>query len=114
MKNIIIFFWKVNNSIEKELDYEPIYNKIILKIKVRSYGDDDKEFNARKKPDAGSNYIWWSVILIDSVLEKDENCYPEVTLKECKYIEKEKKWLDILLITDYKFSSNYFDESDEE
>ena len=29
--------------------------------------------------------------MIDSVFRKDKNYYPEVFLKECKYIVKEKK-----------------------
>ena len=33
---------------------------------------------------------FWSVIFINSALKKDENFYPQVLLKECKYIEKEK------------------------
>ena len=37
------------------------------------------------------------VILIEPVLKKD--FYSEVFLKECKYIEKEKGQLDILLMT---------------
>lgn len=39
----------------------------------------------------GSNYIWLVEILIDFVAKKDLNYYPEVFLKECKYIEKEIK-----------------------
>ena len=32
--------------------------------------------------DVGSNYFFWSVILTDFLLKKDENYYPEVFLKE--------------------------------
>ena len=42
-------------------------------------------------PEAGSNYICCSVTLIDFVFKKNENYYLQVFLKECKYIEKEKK-----------------------
>ena len=42
----------------------------------------------KKIPKAGCNYICWSVILTDSVLKKDENYYPQVFLREKKYIEK--------------------------
>ena len=27
-------------------------------------------------------------VIVDSALKTDENCYPQVLLKECKYIEK--------------------------
>ena len=32
----------------------------------------------------GSNYICIALILIDFVLQKDKNCYPQVLLKVCK------------------------------
>ena len=35
-----------------------------------------------------SNHTCLAVICLDSTLKKDENYYPQVFLKECKYIEK--------------------------
>ena len=49
-------------------------------------------------PKAGFNYACLIVILIDFVLKKDEQFYPQAFLKECKYIEKEKRL--IRFITD--------------
>ena len=37
---------------------------------------------------AGSNYTCLAVMLIGFVLKKDENYYPQMFLKEWKYIEK--------------------------
>ena len=34
------------------------------------------------------NYTCLAAIRLDSALKKNENCYPQVFLKECKYIEK--------------------------
>ena len=51
--------------------------------------------------------------LIDSVLKKDEHYYPQVFLKECKYIEKEKKLIRYITSI-LKFSSDDSDESNEE
>ena len=42
-------------------------------------------------PKAGSDYICLAVIIIDCALKKSENYYPQVFLKQCNYIEKEKK-----------------------
>ena len=67
---------KVSNSIKIELDCKPIYNREFLKTKIRSYGDEATVFHARKVPEAGPNYIHWSVVLIDSVLKKAENYFP--------------------------------------
>ena len=48
------------------------------------------------------------VLLTDFVLKKDENYYPQVFLRECKYIEKEKKAIKYIT-DDLRLSS---DESD--
>ena len=38
------------------------------------YSDEATDFHERKVPEAGSNYICWSVIFID-VLKNSENYY---------------------------------------
>ena len=45
-----------------------------------------------------------AVILIDFALKEDENYYPQVFLKESKYIEKEKKLIRHITV-DLKISS---------
>ena len=69
-------------------------------MKIRSYSDRVTDFHARKIPEADSNYICCSVILIDSVPKKDENYYLQVLSKKYKYIEKEKNgiYLYILMV----------------
>ena len=47
---------------------------------------------------------------VDFVLKKDENYYPQVFLKECKYIEK----IIIYITDDLQLSSGYPDEYNEE
>ena len=39
----------------------------------------------------GSNHTCLAVISLNSALKNDENYYPQVFFKECKYIEKKKK-----------------------
>ena len=58
-------------------------------------------------PKVGCNHICLAVILIDFVHKKDENCYPQVFLKECKYNEKEKKMIRYITV-DLKLSSDDF------
>ena len=36
----------------------------------------------------GPNYAYLAVIMIDPVFKEDENCYPKLCVKECKYNEK--------------------------
>ena len=66
-------------------------------MKTKSYGDEATDFHDKEIPEVGSNDTNLAVILIYFVLKKDENYYPQVFLKECKYIEK--RLLNVLLMT---------------
>ena len=57
-----------------------------------------------------SNYTCLAVTSLDSALKKDEKYYPQVFLKECKYIEKKL----IRLINDNLSDFSSSDEFDEE
>ena len=57
-----------------------------------------------------SNHTCLAVISLDSASKKEENCYPQVFLKECKYIEKKVVRHIHDNLSDFSFS----DESDEE
>ena len=78
---------KVSNSIKKELDCEPIYDKKFWKTRIMSSGNEATDFYNKGVPTVGSNYTCLVVVFLDSVLKKDENYYPQAFLKECKYIE---------------------------
>ena len=79
---------KVSADIKKEFDSEPVYNKNYLKTKIKSHGDEVTDFYDQKIPKLDSNHTCLAVISLDSALKKDDNYYPQVFLKECKYIEK--------------------------
>ena len=74
-------FLLASNSIKKELDCKIIYNKIFLKTKIISYGNKAKNVQSREIPEAGCGYVFWLVVLIDSVFKKDQNCYPQLCFK---------------------------------
>ena len=57
-----------------------------------------------------SNYTCLAVTSLDSALKKDEKYYPQVFLKECKYIKKKL----IRLINDNLSDFSSSDEFDEE
>ena len=82
---------KLSTGIKKEFDCEPAYNKNFLKTKIKSYCGEATDFHDKEIPKEGSNHTCLAVISLDCALKKDEKCYPQVFLKECKYIEKEKK-----------------------
>ena len=52
---------------------------------MKSHGG--KNFYDKKIPKDDSNHTCLAVITLDSGLNKDENYYPQVFLKGCKYIE---------------------------
>ena len=58
------------------------------KTKIKPYGDE--AIDDKKVPKVGSNQNCLAVMSSDSALKKNKNYYPQVFLKNCKYIEKEK------------------------
>ena len=76
---------------------------------MKSHGDEVKDFYDKKIPQVDSNHTCLAVIGLDSALKKDENCYPQVFLKECKDIEK-----TVIRHTNYNLSDfSSSDKSDE-
>ena len=59
-----------------------------MKVEIKSHGNEVTDFYDKKVSKVGSNHTCLAVISLDSALKKDENDYPQVFLKECKYIEK--------------------------
>ena len=88
---------KVKNNLKTVFDSEPVYNEKYLKAKIKSYdGKINTNFH-NKIPKEGSHCICSSIVLINTVFRKGKNYYPQVFLEECKYVVKEKRFLNILL-----------------
>ena len=98
---------KVSADIKKEFDSEPVYNKNFLKTKIKFHGDEVTDFYDKGIPKVDSNHTCLAVNSLDSALKKYENYYPQVFLKECKYIEKKV----IRHINDNLRDFSYSDES---
>ena len=60
-----------------------------MKTKIKSYGDEARDFHDREIPKECCNCTSLAVITIDSALKRDENYYPQALLKDCKWIKKE-------------------------
>ena len=101
---------KVSADIKKELDSEPVYNRNCLKTKIKSHGDEVTDFYDKEIPKVNSNHTCLAVISLDSALKNGESYYPQVFLKECKYI---KKKVVRNVIDDLGSSSDDSDDSDE-
>ena len=98
---------KVSGDIKKEFDNEPDYDKNFLKTKIKSHSDEVTDFYDKKVSLVDSNHTYLTVISLDSAL-KNENYYLQMSLKECKFIEKK-----VIRHINDNFSDFFsFDESD--
>ena len=88
-----------------------MHNKTYLKTKVKSHGNEVTDFYDKKIPNSGSNHTCLAVITLDSALKKNDSCYPQAFLKQCKYIEKKVFRHIHASLSDFSYSSY---ESDEE
>ena len=79
---------KVSANTKNEFDSGPIYIKNCLKTKVKSHVDEVTDFHDKKFSKLDSNHTCLAVFNLDSARKKDDSYYPQVFLKECKYIEK--------------------------
>ena len=59
-----------------------------MKTKIKPHCDEVTDFYDKEIPKMDSNHTCLAVISLDSALKKDENYYPQVFLKEWKYINK--------------------------
>ena len=79
---------KVWADIKKEFDTEPVYNKEFLKTKIKSHGDKVTDSHDKEIPKVDFDHTCLAVISLDSAIKRDDDYYPQVLLKVCKYIEK--------------------------
>ena len=97
-------------DIKEELDSKPVFNKKVLKTKRKSHSDEVTDFYNKEIPKLDPNYTCLAVISLNSALKRDENYYPQMFLRDCKYIKKIviKHINDNL--SDFSYSSDEFDE----
>ena len=72
---------KVSADIKKEFGNKPVFNKELLKSKIKSHGDEVTDFYDKEVAKVDSNHTCLAVISLDYVLKKEENYYPELFLK---------------------------------
>ena len=64
-----------------------------MSTKIKSHGNEVTDFYDKKIPKLDSNHTCLTVISLDSAFSNDENYYPQVALKECKYIAKKSSYV---------------------
>ena len=77
---------KVSADIKKESN--TVCNKNYLKSKIKSHGDEVTDLYDEEITQLDSNRTCLAEISLDYALKKDDDYYPQVFLKKCKYIEK--------------------------
>ena len=104
---------KVRKSTKKKKNLsEAVYNKKYLRTKMKFYnGKINTIFHSNKIPKEGSQYLYLTVVLINSVYRKAENYYPQVFLEKCKYVVKGKT-MSTFIIDDIEISFGDFDKED--
>ena len=108
------FVNKVSKVIKSKFDSETVYKDKYLKTKIKSYeGKINTIFHDDKVPKEGSQYICFSVVLIDSVFRIGKSYYPQVFLEQCKCVFKEEK-MPKYIIEDIEVSSSESDKEDSE
>ena len=61
-----ILWDKVTSDVKRELDSELLYDKSLLKTKIKSYGFKAVDFYDKEVPKTGSNHTYLAVINSDS------------------------------------------------
>ena len=68
-------------DIKKEFHGEPVYNKELKKKKLKSPGDEVKEFYDKKNSKVDSNNTCLAVISLGFALKKNDNYYAQLFLE---------------------------------
>ena len=68
-------------DIKKEFYCKLVYNETALKTKIKSYGDEARDFYDKEIPRISSVYTCLAVINVNFAIKNDEDYYLEVHLK---------------------------------
>ena len=76
-----------------EFDSEPVYGDTdsYIKTRVKMYVNEvNTNFQGKETPKEDSSYKCSSLLMLDSVVKVGKKYYPQVSLEECKYIQKKE------------------------
>ena len=109
-----IIWDKFSADMKTEFYSESVYKKEFLKTIIKTHGDEVTDIYNKEIPKVDSNYTCLAVISLDFALKKDDNCYPQVLLKECNYIERKVLRHIHDNLSDFSSDDEEPDESDED
>ena len=105
---------KISNLMNIEFDSEPVHgdNDKYIKTKIKIYKDRvNTNFQGKKVPKENTSYKFPSLIMLDSFIRLNKKYYPQIFLKDCKYVIRKNK-MENLVNDDLDLSLS--DESDNE
>ena len=107
----------IKNKLKIKFHNEPVYEFKYLKTKVKEYDGTIKTNSLGNGiPKENMHYTGIAFITIDFVIKMDENYFPQVYLKECKYRIKKiqmSRFIDAELKSDSDDSDDSDDDSDD-
>ena len=102
-----------------DVDSEPAYGDTdsYIKTKVKMYDNRvNTNFQSKNVPKGNSSYKCLSLIMLDSIAKFGKKYYPQVFLKECKYVKRKNKMMncidDDIEITSSDEDDVFYSESD--
>ena len=81
-----------------------------MKTKIKSHGDEVRDFYNKKIRKLDSNHTCLAVISLDSALKKVDTYYLQVFLRECKYIKNKLIRYVHDNLSDFSYSSDASEE----
>ena len=100
-----------------EFNSERVYGDTdsYIKTKVKMYDNKvNTKIQERETPKVDSSYKCLSLIMLDSVVKVGKKYYPQVFLKECKYIKRKNKMFSYINDDLEMTSSDDDDDNDDE
>ena len=112
--------WRtIKSLLVVDFDSEPAYGDTdsYIKTKVKMYDNRvNTNFQSKKVPKGNSSYKCLSLIMLDSIVKLGKKYYPQVFLKECKYVKRKNKMMncidDDIEITSSDEDDVFYSESD--
>ena len=92
---------KVSNLMNIKFHSESVYgdNDKCIKTKIKLYGDKiNKNFQGKKIPKENASCKCLSLIMLDSVIRANKKYYPQTLFEECKYVIKNNKMENLLMM----------------
>ena len=112
--------WRaISSLLGIEFDSDSVYDDTdsYMKTKVKSYDNKvNTNFQGKEVPKGDASYKCFSLIMLNFIVKVGKKYYPQVFLKECKYVKRKNKMVnyinDDIDITSSDKNDEFYSESD--